>query len=124
MASAAKRHTLKLPTRLMSMVRWKSAKGCAPSRPTVLDAMAMPAQFTAAVIAPNSDSAKSRAVSTLSPLVTSVSANRAASPNSATKAAPRAASRSSKTTRPPASTIARAEAAPRPEAPPLTSATV
>ncbi len=122
-ATAARRMTLKVPTRLMSMVRWKSASGSGPLRPTTRPAVPMPAQFTVIRSSPI-DRAASTAAWTEPSSRTSVGTNRTRSPSSSASAAPGDDSRSTMTTCAPSAASRRVVAPPRPDAPPVTSATV
>ena len=114
---------LKLPTRLMLMVRAKDSSLWAPSRPTTFSAGAMPAQLTRPPSTPISRAA-AKAPLALSSLVTSVATKRAEAPSSAATASPASLFTSASTALPPAATIIRAVAAPRPEPPPVTTNTL
>jgi len=120
--SAASRITLKVPTRLTLIARWKSANGNGPRLPTVLAALTMPAQLTATRRVP-SDAARSSAADTDSGSVTSPAANRTPSPRPAAASSPAEVGRSNSTTRAPAARRARAVAKPSPDAPPVIKAT-
>src|SRR3954453_22868737 len=119
--AAARRRTLKLPTRLIAITRSNSARSCGPLRPAVFSAGPIPAQLTL-IRSPASPAAASTAAWTWASSVTSVATNRA--PSSSASAAPRSASMSAIVTFAPASSSARAVAAPRPDAPPATRAFV
>ena len=54
-AAAARRITLKVPTRLIWMTRLKVSSGSTPSRPRTLPGVAMPAQFTTIRSGPSAD---------------------------------------------------------------------
>ena len=75
MRSAARRMTLKVPIRLISMMRWKSSRGNAPCLPTVLIALPVPAQLTTTRRSPSS-AATSSAAATASASRTSPGAKR------------------------------------------------
>jgi hypothetical protein len=120
--SAASRMTLNVPIKLTVTTRENRSSGNGPFLPTVRAAGPMPAQLTAMRRVPSSP-ARSRASVTSSGEVTSPALNRAASPSSLATSAPDDEGRSSSTTLPPPVTIRRAVASPRPDAPPVTSAT-
>src|SRR5919199_530238 len=119
MAAAASRMTLNVPIRFTLMTRTKSASGCGPLRPSVRWATPMPAQLIAPCSPPNASSAWSTACCTLASSVTSVRAKRTLSPSCEANCSPAAALTSATTTRAPPALKRRAQAAPRPEAPPL-----
>ncbi len=141
MAAAASRMTLKVPTRLIWMTRLKVSSGSTPSRPSTLPGVAIPAQLTTIRSGPSA-AAASTAAWTWSSLVTSAGTKTAvlagfgvpasgASGRGVPEALSRAANaspaepgRSTSTTEAPASNSRLAVAAPRPEAPPVISATV
>jgi hypothetical protein len=60
-AAAASRTTLKVPTRLIWMTRWKVSSGSTPSRPRTLPGVAMPAQFTTILNGPSPTAASTAA---------------------------------------------------------------
>ena len=120
MASAARRVTLKVPTRLTWTTVANRSSECGPWRPRTRSAGAIPAQLTAACRPPPSTAAAT-ASRTLASSVTSVATNRARSPSSAATRSPRSRSTSARTTDPPRSTTIRAVAAPSPDPPPVTS---
>src|SRR5579875_1770485 len=117
--SAPSRSTLKVPIRLMSTTMRKRSSGKTPSLPSTRIALPVPAQLTTMRSGP-SDSAISRAAATAFSSVTSAGAERARSPSSRTTSSPL---RSSTTTWAPASSSRLVVARPRPDAPPVTSAT-
>src|SRR6266849_5072625 len=120
MSAATSRMTLKVPTRLMLMTRSKSASGIGPSRPTMRLAGPTPAQLIKMRAAPCLSRACARAAAACSAWVTS---HCSASPPifSATARAPSRLT-SSTATLAPARASSLAVAAPRPEAPPVTTA--
>src|SRR3989442_9583161 len=122
--AAARRVTLKVPIRFTSITLAKTASGIGPSLPTVFIAAPTPAQLTATWSAPNRSTARATAVATSPSLVTSAGANSVRSPISRDTSSPADPGRSRMTTWPPASTSVRTVASPRPEAPPVTRATV
>ena len=69
-AAAARRMTLKVPTRLIWMTRLKFSSGSTPSRPSTLPGVAIPAQLTTIRSGPRATAA-STAACTSSSLVTS-----------------------------------------------------
>src|ERR1700761_7468650 len=117
--SAASRSTLNVPIRLTPITFLNPSSGNGPSLESVLMALPMPAQLTLMRKVP-SDSATSSALPTAASSVTSASTKRARSPSPATASSPR---RSTTTTCAPASSNRLVVASPRPEAPPVTTAT-
>src|SRR5664279_3316123 len=122
-AAAARRTTLKVPTRLMSMTSWKSSRAIGPSLPTTRPGVPTPAQVTTIRRSPSSVAA-AIAACTWVWLRTSAAQKRARSPSSVARASPGEDGRSTMTTAAPPSCSRRVVASPRPEAPPVTSATV
>ena len=116
MAAAARRSTLNVPIRFTRTTASKGSNACGPRLPAVFSAHPMPAQQTAI----RRPSAACTAASTSSAFVTSQATKRA--PSSAASASPRSALRSAIVSSAPAARRRRAVAAPRPEAPPATSA--
>src|SRR3954469_5105851 len=118
-ALAARRRTLNVPIRLTRITVSNGTRPCAPLRPATFSAWPMPAQQTE-IRRPSSPAACVTAASTCSASVTSAVTNRA--PSSSASAWPRSGLRSAMVTLTPAACSARAVAAPRPDAPPATSA--
>ena len=108
---------LKVPTRLMFTTRWNTSSGCGPSLPTVFTAGATPAQLISPTTVPSDCAAATTALPSASE-VTSHFTN--LPPSSAASFSPASICKSASTTLPPFSTIMRADAAPKPEAPPVT----
>src|ERR1700730_2038749 len=117
--SAPSRNTLKVPIRLMSTTLRNASSGKTPSLLSTRMALPVPAQLTTMRSVPI-DSAVSSALAAAASSVTSACANRARSPSSATASSPL---RSSTTTCAPASSSRLVVARPRPDAPPVTTAT-
>src|SRR3954453_2003801 len=121
-AAADSRSTLKVPIRFTRMTV-SNGWGCwGPFLPTVRSAQPMPAHETAKRIAPNASTARSTAARTSSSFVTS--ALKPTPPSSPASACAFSPSRSAIATRAPFSVSSRAVAAPRPDAPPATSAPI
>ena len=118
--AAHRRSTLKVPIRFTLMTCWKRSRSCGPSRPTILDAGAIPAQLTAIRGAPHSFTICCRAASTDSALETSASS--AHPPISLAVFWAPSMSQSSTATRAPRPDNICAVTAPMPEPPPVTSA--
>ena len=109
--------------RLMPRIRVKCSSGIGePSRPTTLAGAPTPAQQTSTRSSPT-PAAVSTAASTAAVSVTSAGTKRAPLGRPAAVSAPALEGRSTMTTVAPAVARRRAEAAPSPEAPPVTSAT-
>src|SRR6266540_227912 len=121
--SAASRSTLNVPIRLTVTTLVKSASGNGPFLPTTLIALPIPAQLTATRSAP-SRSAASSAAPTCASSVTSAGENTTRSPSCFATCSPSELGRSTITTPAPAPASVRAGASPRPEAPPVTTATL
>ena len=119
MRSAPSRITLNVPIRLISTTLRNASSGNGPSLPRVLIALPVPAQLTTMRSGPSASAASSAAVTAASS-VTSVCAKVARSPSSSTASLPLM---SSTTTCAPASSSRFVVARPRPEAPPVTTAT-
>ena len=120
MAAAASRIILKVPIRLMRMTRSKSASGIGPSRPTMRLAGPTPAQFTRTRAGP---CAAAACLTAASPEAASDTSQATAIPPMLAATSPAAFSLTSKmATLAPAAASARAVAAPRPDAPPVTMA--
>ena len=117
MASAARRIMLKVPIRLMLMVRAKDSSRCAPFLPATFSAGATPAQLISAASWPSACAFCTAARPSAS-LVTSQRTK--APPISRATASPLSACKSATTTRPPAAASMRAVPSPRPDAPPVT----
>jgi hypothetical protein len=98
MASAARRSILKLPIRLISMVRRKLSRPWAPLRPMTFSAGATPAQLTSPCTAPKACNASSTAARPSASLLMSARRKRARSPSSAAALAPASALMSSSST--------------------------
>src|SRR6202521_4042050 len=118
--STASRVRLNEPIRLIWMTRVKLASTCGPSLPSIFSPIATPAQLMTPWSAPNAASPAATAALELASSATSVLTNRADSPSSAASAVPPASPMSARTTLPPLATIMRADAAPRPDAAPVT----
>ncbi len=116
----------KVPTRLIWMMRSKLATGrcrispVALSRLAVLTALPVPAQLTRMRSCPWAARAWAKPASTLASSVTSTRQNRP--PVSRASACPAVSLRSNRATRTPLAARRRAVAAPRPDAPPVTTA--
>src|SRR5450631_1427603 len=123
MAAAASRTTLKVPIRLMSMTFRKSSRFIGPFLPTTRPGVPTPAQLTATRSSPSSW-ATAIAACTWASSRTSAAQNRTLAPSSSARALPVDEGRSMMTTAAPPSCSRRVVASPRPEAPPVTSATV
>ncbi len=117
--AAARRIQLKVPIRLIWIVRVNAARSAGPRLPKVFSAVPIPAQFTRPCTEPKRATAASRAAVTSSGFVTSAPANSARSPRAAATSLPGERGRSSSTTAPPAAWSRSAVARPRPEAPPV-----
>ena len=114
------RMVLKVPIRLISItLRNKSRSWGVPSRARVRLGSPIPAQFTATRSSPSRPAASTPAITSAS-LVTSQWTNRP--PSSSARASPCSSAMSRIATRDPAAANARAEAAPSPDAPPVTTA--
>src|SRR5215218_963676 len=118
--TAARRMTLKVPTRFISTVFVKSPKSWTPFLPTSLAAGPIPAQFTTPFREPKVSTTESSASCTLPSSVTSVQTNFAPLPISEAICSPASSLTSARTTFAPFSARSRAVAAPRPEPPPVT----
>jgi hypothetical protein len=116
----ARRRTLKVPIRFTLITLWKISRSCGPCFEAVRCAQPMPAQQTEMRRPPSASAAASTAACTGSGSITFTSMNRPSS--SEASASPFSTLRSAITTLAPRSCSARAVAAPRPEAPPATSA--
>ena len=113
--------TLNVPIRFTSITLRNSDSACGlPSRLTVRDGGAMPAQFTSTRATPCAASAAATAASTLASSVTSTRVK--VPPNARARASPRSASRSNSATLAPPWASMAAVAAPSPDAPPVTIA--
>src|SRR6476620_204180 len=149
-AAAPRRSTLKVPTRLMSMTLRNVSRSSGPFLPTTRPGVPTPAQLTTTRRSPSSlatsiaacnwawsrtsDGARrawspsslatSIAACTWASSRTSAGAKRAWSPSSSARAFPLEEGRSTMTTEAPPSCRRRTVASPRPDAPPVTSATV
>ncbi|MNT35739.1 hypothetical protein D3C72_1717780 [compost metagenome] len=120
-AAAARRIMLKVPIRLMRMVLSKASSGCGPFLPTVLLAVAMPAQL----MMPDRRPSAWAAATTAWPSASEVTSQRTNWPfSSVARAWPACSLRSAMTTLAPASASILAVPAPRPEAPPVTMKTL
>ena len=121
--SAARRSTLKLPTRLIWITLLNLSSGKGPSLPRVLAALAIPAKFRHTWMAPKRSTVAAMPLATEASSVTSTCANSALSPSSATSASPASAFMSKIATRAPSlwkySTLPR----PMPDAPPVMTKT-
>src|SRR5664279_5303913 len=122
-AAAARRTTLKVPIRLMSMTFRKALRSMGPFLPTSRPGVPTPAQLTTIRRSPSSWAA-AIAACTWASSRTSVAQKRTLAPSSAARASPGDEGRSMMTTAAPPSCSRRVVASPRPEAPPVTSATV
>ena len=124
MRSACSRTRLNVATRLRSMTRRNSSRGCGPFLETVRLAAPPPATFTPMWIAPNSSTTRSIAASTAVSSVMSSGMNRVPLPISAATFSPSEIGRSSIAifAPPRAKSIAVARAIP--DAPPATTATL
>src|SRR5450631_1846002 len=123
MAAAASRTTLKVPIRLMSMTFRKSSRFIGPFLPTTRPGVPTPAQLTATRSSPSSWATAIAAPTWVSSR-TSAAQNRTLAPSSSARAWPGDEGRSMITTAAPPSCSRRVVASPRPDAPPVTSATV
>src|SRR5947208_2819034 len=122
-SAAARRSTLKVPVRLTAITRANSSSGIGPCLLTVRMAAPMPAQLTHTCTAPKRSTAFATAAWTSSALVTSAGAKRAGAPSRRATSSPADPGRSRMTALPPFSIIISTVASPRPDAPPVTSAT-
>src|SRR5450631_502746 len=122
-AAATRRSTLKVPTRLMSMTFRKSSRFIGPFLPTTRPGVPTPAQLTTTRKSPSSWAAEIAACTWLWSR-TSAAQKRTLSPSSLARVSPGDEGRSTMTTAAPPSCSRRVVASPRPEAPPVTSATV
>ncbi len=122
-ASAARRITLKLPIKLISIVRRKLSSPCAPLRPKIRSAGATPAQLITPCNAPKTLTAEAIAARQSISLVMSARTKIARFPSSSARAAPAASFTSTSTTFAPRPTNSRAEARPSPEPAPVTRKT-
>ena len=120
MAPAARRITLKVPTRLMRIVFSKSSRGWGPFLPSTFSAVPIPAALTTPCRPEKRSVAAATAFVTSGSLVTSVRTKCALGPSSPASFWPASAFTSRITTLPPAPASMRAVAPPRPEAPPVT----
>ena len=109
------------PIRLTVMVFVKTSSGCAPSRPTVFDAGAMPAQLISPISLPAPVAAETTALPSASEL-TSQRTNRW--PSSFASVSPSSCCTSAMTTFAPLLVSMRTVPAPRPDAPPVTMKTL
>src|SRR5688572_5583856 len=121
MAAAALSHR-KVPIRLICTTLAKKSPAMGPFLPSTRPAPMTPAQFTSRLIPPIAARAACMAALTSSSEVTSHFAKLARLPIAVAAAAPGPSWTSNKHTRPPAPTMWRATALPRPEAPPVTTA--
>src|SRR5256712_7042352 len=122
-SAAARRSTLKVPVRLMAITLAKRSRGIGPCLLTVRMAAPTPAQLTHTCTAPKRSTAFATAAWTSSALVTSAGAKRAGAPSRRATSSPADPGRSRMTALPPFSIIISTVASPRPDAPPVTSAT-
>src|SRR5207253_8149288 len=121
--AAARGSTLKVPVRLTAITRANSSSGIGPCLVTVRMAAPMPAQLTHTCTVPKRSTAFATAACTSSALVTSAGVKRAGAPSRRATSSPADPGRSRMTALPPFSTIISTVAPPRPDAPPVTSAT-
>src|SRR3954466_4599931 len=122
-AAAARRSTLKVPTRFTITVFVKAPRSCgAPCRSTVRWAQPMPAQLPARRSGRALPVASAIAAWTEASSVTSVRTNVVWPPSWAASAFPRSSCRSRTVTAAPLAARARVVASPSPEAPPVTTA--
>src|SRR5438128_1829131 len=122
-SAAARRSTLKVPVRLTAITQANSSSGIGPCLLTVRMAAPMPAQLTHTCTAPKRSTAFATAAWTSSALVTSAGSKRAGAPSRRATSSPADPGRSRMTALPPFSIIISTVASPRPDAPPVTSAT-
>src|SRR5438876_3578052 len=122
-SAAARRSTLKVPVRLTAITRANSSSGIGPCLVTVRMAAPTPAHLTHTCTGPERSTACSTAACTSSALVTSAGVKRAGAPSRRATSSPADPGRSRMTALPPFSTIISTVAPPRPDAPPVTSAT-
>ncbi len=119
----ASRSTLKVPIRFTLITLWKISRSWGPCLPAVRWAQPIPAQQTEIRSPPSAPAGGvDRRLDRLGLHHVALDEARASSPSSEASASPFSAFRSAITTEAPRSCRARAVAAPRPEAPPATSA--
>ena len=122
--SAHRRSTLKVPTRLTCSIRLKSASGKGPFLPIVRLALPMPAKLQLMWIAPKASIVAAIPAATESSSVTFTLQKMTLSPNSAARAAPFSSFISKMATLAPLAKKRFTPARPRPDAPPVITATL